>query len=106
MLTARWELEFDNCIGADFEFTFVQRGLIAGRTAWFLLGKLLWPENLTLIYPRWQIDTGVWWQYLFTIGETSFGNGQLTIVLLPPTSSTGQCTSSPGLPNLRAIPSP
>src|SRR5439155_5966123 len=26
---------------------------------------LLWPHNLTFIYPRWTIDAHVWWQYLF-----------------------------------------
>jgi tetratricopeptide (TPR) repeat protein len=35
----------------------VQRIVLAGRVVWFYLGKLLWPANLTFIYPRWSLDT-------------------------------------------------
>ena len=41
---------------ADFDFTFVERVLIAGRALWFYLGKLLWPTDLAVIYARWEID--------------------------------------------------
>ena len=57
MITAWWELEINKCVGPEFEFTWVQRILIAGRAVWFHLGKLFWPANLTFIYPRWQIDS-------------------------------------------------
>ena len=53
--------------GVDFELTFLQRGLLAGRAIWFYLSKLLWPIDLVFIYPRWQIDTRVWWQWLFPL---------------------------------------
>ncbi len=33
----------------------LERILIASRAIWFYLGKLLWPSNLTFIYPRWRI---------------------------------------------------
>jgi protein O-mannosyl-transferase len=51
--------------GAEFEFSFVERCLLAGRVVWFYLGKLFWPINLLFIYPRWQIDQTAAWQYLF-----------------------------------------
>jgi protein O-mannosyl-transferase len=51
--------------GPEFQFTFAERLLIAGRAFWFYLGKLFWPANLTFIYPRWNIDQNVWWQYLY-----------------------------------------
>ena len=53
--------------GIDFELTFVQRFLLAGRDIWFYLGKLVWPVNLMFIYPRWTIDPSVWWQWLYPI---------------------------------------
>jgi len=43
--------------GADFMLSPVQRIVLAGRVVWFYLGKLLWPANLTFIYPRWSLDT-------------------------------------------------
>jgi protein O-mannosyl-transferase len=48
-------------------FSPVDRCLIAGRAFWFQLGKVLWPSNLMFMYPRWEINAGVWWQYLFPL---------------------------------------
>jgi protein O-mannosyl-transferase len=53
--------------GEDFQFSFVERFLIAGRAVWFYLAKLAWPEPLIFNYPRWQIGQGLWWQYLFPL---------------------------------------
>jgi protein O-mannosyl-transferase len=49
------------------DFSPVERCLIAGRAFWFQLGKVLWPSNLMFVYPRWEINARVWWQYLFPI---------------------------------------
>jgi tetratricopeptide (TPR) repeat protein len=51
--------------GPDWAFSFPDRCLIAGRALWFYAGKLVWPAQLTFMYPRWQINAGVWWQWLF-----------------------------------------
>ena len=51
--------------GADFDFSFLERLLIAGRALWFYIAKILWPVPLTFFYPRWQINTSEWWQYLY-----------------------------------------
>src|SRR6266481_5741901 len=48
-------------------FSPVDRCLIAGRAFWFQLGKVLWPANLMFVYPRWEINAAVWWQYLFPL---------------------------------------
>jgi tetratricopeptide (TPR) repeat protein len=53
--------------GAEFELAPSQRLLLAGRAIWFYLGKLLWPENLIFIYPRWEADPSQWWQWIFPI---------------------------------------
>ncbi len=47
-------------------YTFVERGLIAARALWFYVGKLLWPTDLAVIYPLWDIDAGdpVAWAYV------------------------------------------
>ena len=71
MITAWWELQINNCVGPDFTLTLVERCLIAGRTAWFLLWKLFWPMQLTFIYPRWEINAGTWWQYAFPLGAAA-----------------------------------
>lgn len=51
--------------GVAFDFTFVERCLIASRAIWFYLWTLVWPVHLTFIYPRWHISQGVWWAHLF-----------------------------------------
>ncbi len=48
-------------------FSPLDRCLIAARAFWFQLGKVLWPSNLMFVYPRWDINAGVWWQYLFPL---------------------------------------
>jgi len=53
--------------GQEWGFSLLDRCLIAGRALWFYPGKLLWPSRLSFIYPRWEIDSTVWWQYLFPV---------------------------------------
>src|SRR5437016_3224127 len=67
LLTAWMERAFSGAEGEDFQLSIVDRFLIAGRAFWFYIGKLLVPIDLSLIYPRWRIDSGTWWQYLFPI---------------------------------------
>jgi tetratricopeptide (TPR) repeat protein len=67
LVTIWVEKTFVGASGSEFEFSLLERGLIAGRGIWFYLAKFIWPQNLTFIYPRWQIDAAVWWQYIFPI---------------------------------------
>jgi tetratricopeptide (TPR) repeat protein len=54
--------------GTAFALSLTQRVLLASRALWFYAFKLAWPINLIFYYPRWSIDTGAWWQYLFPTG--------------------------------------
>lgn len=65
--TAWFEAHAIGAKGDDFALGPVERGLLAGRVVWFYLGKLVWPAGLTFFYPRWTIDAGVWWQWLFPL---------------------------------------
>lgn len=40
----------------SFDYSIYERALIASRALWFYFGKLLWPTNFAVIYPRWEID--------------------------------------------------
>jgi Flp pilus assembly protein TadD len=53
--------------GSDFDLTFPQRCLVAGRAFWFYLGHLFWPANLCFVYPRWQPDPGSVWQWFYPV---------------------------------------
>jgi tetratricopeptide (TPR) repeat protein len=91
LVTAWVERSHTGAVGEEYTFTIVERCLIAGRIVWFYAGKLLWPANLTFIYPRWEVDAGAWWQYLFPLGvavvvlalwlyRRAIGRGPLTAV--------------------------
>lgn len=65
LFTAWVEHEIIGAKGASFDLSAVERLMLAGRVVWFYLGKLIWPAELIFIYPRWEVDAGVWWQWLF-----------------------------------------
>ena len=49
-----------------FDYGLVERTLIAARALWFYAGKLVWPTDLAVVGPLWDIDTGdpLAWVYL------------------------------------------
>ena len=61
------EREYIGASGPAFDFTFIERGLIAGRAIVFYVVTLVWPANLTFVYPRWDVSQSVWWQYLYPL---------------------------------------
>jgi len=67
LFTAWVERRFIGAEGPDFALSLLDRCLLAGRIFWFYLAKLIWPGNLAFIYPHWDIDASVWWQYLFPL---------------------------------------
>jgi protein O-mannosyl-transferase len=56
VLAMWWERFHQGTSRAVFTFLSpVERVLVASRAVWFYLSKLIWPSNLTFIYPRWEI---------------------------------------------------
>ena len=48
------------------DYGFPERVLIAARALWFYVGKLVWPTDLAVVYPLWDIDAvdPLAWSYL------------------------------------------
>jgi hypothetical protein len=67
LLTATVERRYVGAVGADWDLSFTQRILIAGRAAWFYLGKLLWPARLSFSYSRWPVDATSAGQWLYPL---------------------------------------
>ena len=65
LFTSWMERQHVGAQGSEFNFSILERFLIAGRAVWFYLGKLFWPADLIFSYPRWQISQTIAWQYLF-----------------------------------------
>ena len=65
LFTGWVEKRFIGAEGAEFGLSLMERVLLSGRTAWFYLGKFSWPTELIFIYPRWKVDAGQGWQWLF-----------------------------------------
>ncbi|MBI9087152.1 MAG: tetratricopeptide repeat protein [Desulfobacterales bacterium] len=54
--------------GQGWNLDAVERILVAGRAMWFYAAKLVWPHPLIFMYPRWTVDAGSVWQYLYPAG--------------------------------------
>ena len=90
--TAWLEQHHVGAVGPEFTRSPAQMALVAGRAAWFYLGKLLLPVGLTFVYPQWRIDAAdpAAWLYpaaalavlglLFALRDR-IGKGPLTALL-------------------------
>src|SRR6266404_5529911 len=58
LLAVWWERYHQGTRGVLFALGPIERLLIASRAVWFYLSKLIWPSNLTFIYPKWNILPG------------------------------------------------
>ena len=65
VLTAWVERNLIGATGTPYGLGPAARFLLAGRALWFYLGKVAWPARLTFVYPRWTVDAGAAWQYLY-----------------------------------------
>jgi protein O-mannosyl-transferase len=68
LFTMHVEHTFIGAQGSNFDLTFPQRLLLAGRVVWFYLGKLLWPSDLMFVYPHWDARSAAqgWIVFLVT----------------------------------------
>ena len=96
-----WEQKFHSgAIGAEWLQTGPQRFATAGHILWFYLGKIIWPQPLIFIYPRWTIDTSnpltflpastaaialfvLWWKRNGVLRPAFFGLAYFVISLFP-----------------------
>ena len=67
LFTAWIELKVVGATGGPFELSLLERTLLASRAVWFYLGKLVWPNDLIFMYPRWSVSTAVGWQWMFLL---------------------------------------
>jgi tetratricopeptide (TPR) repeat protein len=92
-LTIWIETRFNGASGEAYAHSVGERFLIAGRAFWFYLGKLVWPQPLVFIYPRWAIDPGQWRQFVFPaaggavfvaccFARSRIGRGPIAVVLI------------------------
>lgn len=65
--TVLFESRFTQQGVEKLHIAFLDRILIAGRVFWFYIGKILWPARLCPVYPKWHIDAGAWWQFLYPV---------------------------------------
>ncbi len=70
-VTAWMEKNVVRAVGSDWALSTLERLLIAGRALWFYIWKLILPVELTFNYPRWDVDTTIWWQWLFPLAAVS-----------------------------------
>ena len=56
---------------ASLDHSLPERMLIASRALWFYAGKLVWPTDLTIVYPRWEIGIGNPWAWLTLAGAAA-----------------------------------
>jgi tetratricopeptide (TPR) repeat protein len=67
IFTAWYEQVYVGVQFTGLHLTLPQKILLSCRAVWFYFGKLIFPTQLTLIYPRWNIDTHQTWQYLYVV---------------------------------------
>src|SRR6476469_988800 len=62
-----WERYHQFTLGPMFAFGPLGRLIIATHAAWFYLGKLFWPTNLTFIYQQWTIEPNNPFSYIWLV---------------------------------------
>jgi tetratricopeptide (TPR) repeat protein len=58
---------------AEWSMGMAERFVVAGKAIWFYAAKLLWPVNLTFVYPRWDVVADSFWSWLPLAGVVAVG---------------------------------
>ena len=92
VFTGWMERNVVGAMGADWDYTLLQRLLIAGQAVWFYVGKLFAPVGLSFMYEKWVIDASSGLAWLAVLGVvaalfaaaavTRFCRGPLSVLLL------------------------
>jgi tetratricopeptide (TPR) repeat protein len=63
-VTSYMEVHVVGSQGGAWAYSLPDRAIIAGRAAWFYVGKLLWPTDLSFSYTLWTINAADWTQWV------------------------------------------
>ena len=88
------DLSFFHSMGSpSLGYSLTERALIAARALWFYAGKLLWPTNLAVIYPLWDIRVAdpLAWGYLIAAVALALALWRLPVNSLGADRWPGRC---------------
>lgn len=67
LVTIWFERSMIGATGEEYALHPMERVLVAGRAILFYAGKIVWPANLTFVYPRWDVSRHSAAQYLYPL---------------------------------------
>ena len=56
-------------------YSIIERVLIAAHALWFYAGKLLWPVDLAVIYPHWEVSVADPWAWVYVVAAGAMAAG-------------------------------
>ena len=71
LMTVHLERTHVGATGPWWDYSLLERSLIAGRAFWFYVIKIAVPYPLAFVYPRWTVQTGELATYLFPTGAAA-----------------------------------
>ncbi len=95
-----WTVEIERAGDQQWIRTWPEKLAVAGNIVWFYFGKLLWPQPLVFIYPRWEVDAAqvssfigslcvcgvflfLWWNRQSRLRLVFFAFAYFLVALLP-----------------------
>ncbi len=67
-----WEQRYSSgAIGFEWDYSLLERILLAGRIFWFYLAKFIWPIPVMFLYPRWELSAADPAAWLYPLGAVA-----------------------------------